>query len=116
MDDLCDPNSERACRPNEVCLDTDSDGNFRCECAANAFRFRDGSCRLKSACETNNTCSQDAICTSVFDSISCKCKQGFYDASGEGNSGRICKKLINECVENKHTCDINARCEDRLDG
>ncbi|KAI6183966.1 hypothetical protein M3Y97_00545400 [Aphelenchoides bicaudatus] len=118
MDDLCDPNSQRACRPNEVCLDKDLDGNFRCECSDMAFRFRDGSCRLKFACETQKECSPNANCISQFDSFSCKCRDGFFDASPdlELKPGRICNKLINECATSTHNCGENSKCEDKLDG
>ncbi|KAI6194473.1 hypothetical protein M3Y96_01128600 [Aphelenchoides besseyi] len=115
--DLCDPNSQRACRPNEVCAEHKTPGTFTCDCASNAFRFRDGTCRLQSACETGNDCDRNANCVNVFDSYICTCKSGFYDVSPNPKQpGRKCRELINECALKNHTCSAFAICEDKLDG
>lgn len=126
-------------------MDSDHDGSFRCECSSTSFRFRDGSCRLKSACDTHNDCHKDAICTTLFDTLACKCKENFYDASPdpETRPGNILMLVIVfkcqvESVNLSRTnvlrtfitagkprfCQTwkplhlspNAKCEDRADG
>ncbi|CAD5233599.1 unnamed protein product [Bursaphelenchus xylophilus] len=103
------------CRPNELCVQMD--GTLGCDCVENAFRFRDGTCRLQSACSGVTDCHQSAICTNVFDSYQCKCKPGFHDASEDPNRpGRNCVELINECATGQHTCHPFALCVDETVG
>ncbi|VDM79491.1 unnamed protein product [Strongylus vulgaris] len=42
--DSCDPKRSR-CGANEVCTDRGQRGHYSCQCADNAFRYEDGTCR-----------------------------------------------------------------------
>ncbi|CAD5230397.1 unnamed protein product [Bursaphelenchus okinawaensis] len=103
------------CRLNELC--SENNGVLACDCVENAFRFRDGTCRLQSACSGITECHQNAFCTNVFDSYQCKCKPGYHDASEDSNKpGRNCVELINECATGQHTCHPFALCVDEVMG
>lgn len=76
--DSCDPTRPK-CQHNEVCTDKKVKGEFVCDCAENAFRFHDNTCRLFSACESLSDCDKNAVCVNSFDSFKCQCRPGFYD-------------------------------------
>lgn len=42
----CNPHKPK-CGTNEVCTDRKTRGKFVCDCAENAFRFTDNTCRCK---------------------------------------------------------------------
>uniref|UniRef100_A0A7E4VNX4 Transmembrane cell adhesion receptor mua-3 n=1 Tax=Panagrellus redivivus TaxID=6233 RepID=A0A7E4VNX4_PANRE len=115
--ETCDVNNPR-CGNNAICTDKKSKGTFICECAENAFRFFDGSCRLSGACDVANDCDKNAVCANVFDSFKCQCKPGYVDRSPdpEARPGRVCKELVNECATSTHDCSPFAECVDAVEG
>ncbi|VDN55231.1 unnamed protein product [Dracunculus medinensis] len=114
---LCDPKNPK-CGQNEICTDRKVRGQFICECNPNAFRFTDGTCRLYSACTSDNKCDKNALCLNAFDTYKCQCRPGFIDMSPdpENKPGRLCKELVNECATGAHDCSSYAICEDATDG
>ncbi|CAB3403060.1 unnamed protein product [Caenorhabditis bovis] len=115
--DACDPRHPK-CGPNEVCTDRNSRGQYSCDCADNAFRYTDGSCRVYSACSKKNDCDRNAICLNRFDSYTCQCRPGFIDLSDDldNKPGRKCKELINECATADNECSPYAKCIDATNG
>uniref|UniRef100_A0A914WTS8 EGF-like domain-containing protein n=1 Tax=Plectus sambesii TaxID=2011161 RepID=A0A914WTS8_9BILA len=131
----CDVKNPR-CKANEVCIDKDNKGTTLCECAPNAFRFEDGSCRLyicrckpgfvdfspnpsrfggvvcqevvnECANPSLNTCHKDALCIDTTESYKCVCKAGFIDMDELRNPGRNCQKMH----ENDHCSPGNNDCD-----
>uniref|UniRef100_A0A183D6A3 EGF-like domain-containing protein n=1 Tax=Gongylonema pulchrum TaxID=637853 RepID=A0A183D6A3_9BILA len=91
--DSCDPKKPK-CGSNEVCSDRKARGQFICECAENAFRFKDGTCRFYAACVGENDCDKNAVCANAFDTYKCQCRPGYIDISPdpERKPGRVCKE------------------------
>uniref|UniRef100_A0AC34GM51 EGF-like domain-containing protein n=1 Tax=Panagrolaimus sp. ES5 TaxID=591445 RepID=A0AC34GM51_9BILA len=112
--DSCNPKDPR-CGNNAICTDRKSKGQFTCECAENAFRFYDGSCRLSAACDVSNDCDKNAVCANVFDSYKCQCRPGYIDLSPDPET-RPGRYLINECATKAHDCSPFAECIDATDG
>ncbi|KAI6201465.1 hypothetical protein M3Y96_00844600 [Aphelenchoides besseyi] len=115
--DSCDP-ARPKCGANEICVDRRVKGEFVCECADNAFRFDDNTCRLFSACQSSSDCDKNAVCINVFDSFQCSCRSGYFDMSPdpETQPGRVCKELVNECANGAHECSPFADCVDATSG
>ncbi|KAK6743395.1 hypothetical protein RB195_010571 [Necator americanus] len=115
--DSCDP-KRSSCGANEVCTDRGQRGHFACQCAENAFRYEDGTCRLFSACSKTTECDKNAVCLNTFDSYSCQCRPGFIDMSPdpEQKPGRRCKELVNECATTNNECSPFAKCVDLTEG
>lgn len=115
--DSCDPKGSQ-CGTNEVCTDRGKRGHYGCQCADNAFRYSDGTCRVFSACSKNTDCDRNAVCLNVFDSYSCHCRPGFIDLSPdqERKPGRRCKELVNECATLANECSRFAKCIDLTEG
>uniref|UniRef100_A0A158PBM6 EGF-like domain-containing protein n=1 Tax=Angiostrongylus cantonensis TaxID=6313 RepID=A0A158PBM6_ANGCA len=115
--DSCDPKRSQ-CGTNEACTDRGQRGHYSCQCADNAFRYSDGTCRVFSACSKNTECDRNAVCLNVFDSYSCQCRPGFIDMSPdpERKPGRLCKELVNECATASNECSRFAKCTDLTEG
>ncbi|KAK6027850.1 EGF-like domain protein, partial [Ostertagia ostertagi] len=115
--DSCDPKKPR-CGTNEICTDRGQRGHHSCQCADNAFRYEDGTCRVYSACSRNTDCDPNAVCLNVFDSYSCQCRPGYIDMSPdpERRPGRRCKELVNECATTNNECSPYAKCIDLTEG
>ncbi|ETN68367.1 EGF-like domain protein [Necator americanus] len=53
--DSCDP-KRSSCGANEVCTDRGQRGHFACQCAENAFRYEDGTCRFCKGTSAFSSC------------------------------------------------------------
>uniref|UniRef100_A0AC35TFU5 EGF-like domain-containing protein n=1 Tax=Rhabditophanes sp. KR3021 TaxID=114890 RepID=A0AC35TFU5_9BILA len=113
----CNVNDPLSCNKDkhEVCLFINS--GYKCVCPDKYSRLPDGRCLVINECLSSNlnTCSQKAECIDLADGYICRCKSGFVDLSGSGESGRICKERINECLSPelyKVNCHNNAICVD----
>ncbi|PAV59374.1 hypothetical protein WR25_03507 [Diploscapter pachys] len=142
--DDCNP-SRPQCQQNEICTDRGSKGVFTCQCAENAFRYMDGTCKVYSACSKTTDCDKNAACFNVFDSYTlinecastdngcspnakcidlidgynCQCLEGYVDVSSKYGlpPGRKCTNTSNECaMQSLNSCDENADCIDEPDG
>ncbi|GMS89863.1 hypothetical protein PENTCL1PPCAC_12038, partial [Pristionchus entomophagus] len=117
----CDVNDPLSCNANkkEVCVFTN--GTYKCRCASGYSRLSDGRCLVINECADTrlNNCHKDAQCIDQAEGYSCSCNPGFADVSPKGESGRICRRRVNECNEKAKygvDCSNNAICVDKDDG
>ncbi|KRZ75495.1 Transmembrane cell adhesion receptor mua-3, partial [Trichinella papuae] len=123
---MCSPGNND-CDPNAQCIPKGED-QFECICPSgyqdkspNPFSRPGRVClRTIPACDdpSLNDCDKvNAVCTETESGYTCSCKNGFFDISPNlSRPGRICKQLVNECLNGIHDCaQVGGICEDTMD-